>query len=126
MKVPKSGVPGTVRMNGGSKKLLRVIIAVFSVGYLYCLPICALQGQMAVAETGVARRGATQTAQASRAQGGAKYEVIFEYDVATKMRDGVTLRADIYRPQAEGKFPVLLQRRPYNKTVARGFGARGD
>ena len=38
-----------------------------------------------------------------------------ETDVAAKMRDGVTLRADIYRPDVEGKFPVLLKRTPYNK-----------
>jgi len=31
------------------------------------------------------------------------------------MRDGVTLRADIYRPKAEGKFPLLLTRTPYDK-----------
>ncbi len=31
------------------------------------------------------------------------------------MRDGVILRADIYRPKAEGKFPVLLTRTPYDK-----------
>src|SRR5438034_3065734 len=52
------------------------------------------------------------------------YEIIVEHDVAAKMRDGVTLRADIYRPKAEGKFPVLLQRTPYNKTGARDFGMR--
>jgi hypothetical protein len=38
-----------------------------------------------------------------------------ERDVPAKMRDGVTLHADIYRPDADGKFPVLLQRTPYNK-----------
>lgn len=43
------------------------------------------------------------------------YEVTIENDVAVKMRDAVTLRADIYRPKANGKFPVLLQRTPYNK-----------
>jgi hypothetical protein len=32
-----------------------------------------------------------------------------------KTRDGVTLRADIYRPAADGKYPVLLTRTPYNK-----------
>lgn len=32
-----------------------------------------------------------------------------------KTRDGVTLRADIYRPKAEGRFPVLINRSPYNK-----------
>ena len=42
-------------------------------------------------------------------------EVTVERGVAVKMRDGVVLRADIYRPKAEGKFPVLLQRTPYNK-----------
>ena len=41
------------------------------------------------------------------------------------MRDGVTLRADIYRPRAEGKFPVLLERTPYDKTNEAGFGVKG-
>src|SRR6059058_177583 len=36
------------------------------------------------------------------------YEVTVERGVAAKMRDGVVLRADIYRPKADGKFPVLL------------------
>jgi putative CocE/NonD family hydrolase len=43
------------------------------------------------------------------------YQVIFESSVKVAMRDGVVLRADIYRPQAEGKFPVLLQRTPYDR-----------
>jgi putative CocE/NonD family hydrolase len=43
------------------------------------------------------------------------YGVVFENNVAMKTRDGVTLRADIYRPKADGKFPVLLERSPYNK-----------
>ena len=47
---------------------------------------------------------------------GATGAVVIEHDVAAKMRDGVILRADIYRPKAEGKFPVLLTRTPYNKT----------
>jgi putative CocE/NonD family hydrolase len=38
-----------------------------------------------------------------------------ERGVEAKMRDGVVLRADVYRPDAAGKFPVLLQRTPYNK-----------
>ena len=40
------------------------------------------------------------------------------------MRDGVTLRADIYRPNADGKYPVLLQRTPYNKDGDVGFGLK--
>ena len=35
--------------------------------------------------------------------------------VRVKMRDGVSLVADIYRPKAEGKLPVLLTRTPYNR-----------
>jgi uncharacterized protein len=31
------------------------------------------------------------------------------------MRDGVVLRADLYRPDAPGRFPALLKRTPYSK-----------
>lgn len=53
------------------------------------------------------------------------YEVVVERNVAARMRDGVTLRADIYRPKADGKFPVLLVRTPYDKTSESYFGMRG-
>lgn len=33
------------------------------------------------------------------------------------MRDGVILRGDVYRPAADGRYPVLLQRTPYNKEL---------
>jgi hypothetical protein len=52
------------------------------------------------------------------------YAVTVERNVAAKMRDGVTLRADVYRPKAEGKFPVLLVRTPYDKTGSMGFGLK--
>src|SRR5882672_2133781 len=52
------------------------------------------------------------------------YEVTVERNAAAKMRDGVTLRADIYRPKAEGKFPVLLVRTPYDKTGTISFGLK--
>ena len=51
-----------------------------------------------------------------------QYAVTYERNVAVKMRDGVILRADIYRPAADGKFPVLLQRTPYNKDNGVDFG----
>ena len=41
-----------------------------------------------------------------------------EPDVAVPMRDGVVLRADVWRPQASGPFPVLVYRTPYGKTAA--------
>jgi uncharacterized protein len=40
------------------------------------------------------------------------YGVKVERGVAVTMRDGVVLRADIYRPKVDGRFPVLLQRTP--------------
>jgi len=55
---------------------------------------------------------------AQSAQGSAaptRYEVAIQANVPVKMRDGVTLIADIYRPKAQGKFPVLLTRTPYNR-----------
>jgi hypothetical protein len=52
------------------------------------------------------------------------YAVIYERNVKVQMRDGVTLRADIYRPNADGKFPVLLQRTPYNKDNEVDFGIK--
>ena len=52
------------------------------------------------------------------------YPVVLQRGVAVKMRDGVTLRADVYRPQADGQFPVLLQRTPYNKSGGTGFGLK--
>ncbi len=44
--------------------------------------------------------------------------VTLERDVPCRMRDGVTLYADVYRPQGEGTFPVVLMRLPYDKTSA--------
>ncbi|WP_263356395.1 CocE/NonD family hydrolase [Acidicapsa ligni] len=48
--------------------------------------------------------------------------VIVEHNVPMKTRDGITLRADIYRPDGQDKLPVLLQRTPYNKAVGESFG----
>ena len=45
------------------------------------------------------------------------YEVVVQTGARMETRDGVTLRADIYRPKAEGKFPVILMRTPYDKSV---------
>ncbi len=50
--------------------------------------------------------------------------IVVEHNVAMKTRDGVTLRADIYRPAGEGNYPVLLTRTPYNKDGFAAFGPR--
>lgn len=41
-----------------------------------------------------------------------------ERNVECAMRDGVVLRADVYRPLGGGSHPVLLIRLPYDKTAA--------
>jgi putative CocE/NonD family hydrolase len=41
-----------------------------------------------------------------------------ERDVAVPMRDGVVLRADVYRPAGDGRHPVLVFRTPYGKHFA--------
>ena len=41
--------------------------------------------------------------------------VTIERDVPVPMRDGVVLRADIFRPAGDGSFPVLVERTPYGK-----------
>ncbi len=44
-------------------------------------------------------------------------DIIIQHDVPMKTRDGVTLYADIYRPKSSEKFPVILMRTPYDKSV---------
>lgn len=43
---------------------------------------------------------------------------IVEHDVGVPMRDGVILRADVFRPAGPGPFPVLVYRTPYGKAAA--------
>src|SRR5919107_6093206 len=38
--------------------------------------------------------------------------------VAIPMRDGVVLRADLFRPPGAGRFPVLVYRTPYSRIEA--------
>ena len=52
------------------------------------------------------------------------YRVQIQDGVAAEMRDGVKLIANIYRPEAEGKFPVLLERTPYNRAGGAESGAK--
>jgi putative CocE/NonD family hydrolase len=41
-----------------------------------------------------------------------------ETNLPVKMRDGIVLYADVYRPDSPGPFPVALQRTPYDKGAA--------
>ena len=53
------------------------------------------------------------------------YKTTQKADVEATMRDGVVLRADVYRPDTAGKFPVILERTPYNKGADR-FREKGS
>lgn len=53
----------------------------------------------------------------------ADYQVQTEFDVPVPMRDGVILRANVYRPLGDGPFPVLLTRLPYGKDLPIGSAA---
>lgn len=48
--------------------------------------------------------------------------VHIEKNVPARMRDGVTLYADVYRPVSDVPLPVLLMRLPYDKTSAEAAG----
>src|SRR5690606_37948849 len=41
-----------------------------------------------------------------------------DWDVPIVMDDGNTLRADVFRPVAEGRYPVILSHGPYGKGLA--------
>lgn len=43
---------------------------------------------------------------------------VVERGVAVPMRDGVVLRADVYRPPGDGPLPVLVYRTPYGRQAA--------
>jgi len=50
-----------------------------------------------------------------------------DFDVEMKTRDGVILRADVYRPEIDDPLPAIVLRTPYDKSLAYsrfdGFGA---
>ena len=54
----------------------------------------------------------------SPADSGPRYAVKMEFNSRVRMRDGVELSADVYRPDAPGKFPVILVRTPYDNGTA--------
>ncbi|MGH6982253.1 MAG: CocE/NonD family hydrolase [Stellaceae bacterium] len=49
-----------------------------------------------------------------------------DWDVPIKMDDGLTLRADVYRPVGAGQFPVILSYGPYAKGLSFQEGYKGN
>jgi putative CocE/NonD family hydrolase len=87
-------------MSGENVVLSRLLCAVFGV-FIAVLPV-SLRSQIAPV------------------QGGSSVE----HNLEMKTRDGITLRADVYRPAGVGPFPVLLQRTPYDKANAVDFALK--
>jgi putative CocE/NonD family hydrolase len=48
------------------------------------------------------------------------HAITTQFDVPAPVRNGTILRANIYRPAAEGRWPVLLTRLPYGKDLPLG------
>ena len=47
-----------------------------------------------------------------------RYNVRIERNIRVPMRDGKTLSADLIRPDADGRFPILIEYHPYRKDDA--------
>ncbi|MGH6644897.1 MAG: CocE/NonD family hydrolase, partial [Bradyrhizobium sp.] len=43
--------------------------------------------------------------------------LVFEKDVAIAASDGLQLRANVFRPEGAGKFPVIISMSPYGKDI---------
>jgi len=66
------------------------------------------------------------------------YNIKIERNVDIPVGNGISMKADIYRPDAEGQFPVILAASPYSKEIqtmpmmpvgfsyARGWMESGD
>ena len=68
---------------------------------------------LAVALPLVHAQRASETA--SRPTASPAPKILVEKNVEARMRDGVVLRADVYRPDTTERLPALLQRTPYSK-----------
>ncbi len=68
---------------------------------MYFLPLFLLAGSRSVAE--------------DAPKSSPPLKVLTERNVAVPMRDGVVLRANVFRPDRGGPYPVLVMRTPYQK-----------
>ena len=53
------------------------------------------------------------------------YEVVTDFEVKVPMRDGVRLAANIVRPKAPGRYPVVVSYYPYGKEAVRTLPSVG-
>src|SRR3981081_4749408 len=53
-----------------------------------------------------------------RKGGEVRDDMKIDWDGPVEMDDGLVLRADVFRPAAEGRYPVILSYGPYGKGLA--------
>ena len=53
-----------------------------------------------------------------KAKGAIRDRMQIDFDVAIPMDDGVVLRADVFGPADDGRYPVILSHGPYAKGLA--------
>src|SRR3954451_10465891 len=56
----------------------------------------------------------------------AQFATVTDKDVPITMSDGIKLYADVIRPNIAGRYPVLLEQTPYNKSLVDGSTSFGD
>ena len=49
-----------------------------------------------------------------------------DWDIPIEMEDGIVLRADVFRPAREGRYPVILSYGPYAKGLSFQDGYKGN
>ena len=75
---------------------------------LVTLVLLVFSVELAVGQQPTASPGPTAAASPSQ-------PMKIEFNRRVRMRDGVELSADVYRPDAAGRFPVIINRTPYTK-----------
>jgi hypothetical protein len=75
----------------------------------------ALGAGLALASGGCAPAGNGAAGGGDSSAGADFPNIRLERDVEVPMRDGVILRADLYRPAPDGRYPTLVYRTPYGK-----------
>ncbi|MYE16608.1 MAG: CocE/NonD family hydrolase [Gemmatimonadetes bacterium] len=95
------------------RRAIRAIFGAALLGGLLLLPAPVSSQSVAVA-------GPRETASPSSPS----YDVRWAMNVPVPMRDGVRLATDLYLPDAEGRFPVVLVRTPYGSETPR-FAEQG-
>ncbi|NNJ99055.1 MAG: CocE/NonD family hydrolase [Desulfatitalea sp.] len=69
-------------------------------------------------ELTILKEGTVMEAESGRWHGGTRplpCDIVFEKDVAVKLRDGTTIYTDVFRPVGDGPFPVIVAWSGYGK-----------